>query len=63
MILPLAQDQNREVRAEGKRGHENVYADTHSKEHSRPRYLLDLQRKKVTTFHFALFFPETLFLT
>lgn len=45
MILSLAQDQNMEVRVEGRRGFESVYADAHSKEHSRPQYLIKLQKK------------------
>ena len=39
MTLYLAQDQNMEVRVEGKRGFESVYADTYSKEKSRPQCL------------------------
>lgn len=53
MILSVAEDQNIEARAEGKRGHESVYADTQSKEHSRPQYLLELQKREITTCSFC----------
>lgn len=56
MTLSLAQDQNTEVRVEGKRGFESVYVDTHSKEHSRPQHLIELQKKHSHLCRFVLFF-------
>lgn len=35
---------------------ENVYGDTHSKEHSRPQYLMELQKKNLQLFWFVFFF-------
>lgn len=67
MVLPLAQDQfERWFMLESvwsiAERFENVYGDIHSKEYSRPQYLMELQKKNVQLFWFVLF-SESLFLT